>query len=164
MEKTWSASHRKICSAESIALHTPQRQTEQLRREIAQGKSHFLLRDNIAVGIMSVHESVIENLYVLPDRQGRGCGTTLLQFAINQCSNAPTLWVLSCNIRAQKLYERCGFHPTGRTIPRKNGLYELEMQQFPPQRSNGSHLNSNAPKSSFFPKGLRRVVHIVYKK
>lgn len=129
----WAESHRSFCSAEFVALHTPKRQTNYLRQEIAQGKALFLLRDDIAVGVVSVRESLIENLYVRPDRQGRGCGSALLHFAIRQCNNAPTLWVLSNNLRAQALYERFGFHPTGQIIPRKNSLYELEMRRSLPQ-------------------------------
>lgn len=78
------------------------------------------------MGLVAVTGNVIEDLYVLPDRQGRGCGTALLRFAIQQCAGMPTMWVLETNQRAARLYEREGFRPSGR-VNRDNGpLAEIE--------------------------------------
>ena len=51
---------------------------------------------------------------MLPERQNLGYGTKLLQFAIEQCTDTPTLWILENNLRAKRLYERMGFSETGR--------------------------------------------------
>ena len=80
------------------------------------------------MGIVSVHDSRIENLYVLPSEQNKGYGTRLLAFAIQQCTDCPTLWILNTNTGAKRLYERNGFQPTGNTVQHTGGLYELELQ------------------------------------
>lgn len=123
---SWRESHRGFCSEGFISCHTPMAQTEYLREEIRKGKQVFLLEDGEPVGIVSVDENRIENLYVLPTAQGKGYGTALLRFAVAQCSGTPTLWVLSGNDKARALYRRCGFSETGNTIPRV-GMYEIEM-------------------------------------
>ena len=83
--------------------------------------------DEKPVGIVSICGSLIENLYVLPDEQGRGYGTQLLAFAVEKCTGAPTLWILSTNDGAKRLYERNGFQPTGNIVEHNGGLYELEL-------------------------------------
>ena len=89
--KSWKESHRELCSAAFLAAHTP-------------------------VGIVSILGSLISNLYVLPSEQNKGYGTQLLAFAVNLCSGTPSLWILSTNDGAKRLYERSGFQPTGNVI------------------------------------------------
>ena len=69
---------------------------------------------------------MIENLYVLPEKQERGYGTQLLRFAMSQCRR-PSLWVLNNNRRAYDLYSREGFIPTGVENRLSDTLFELEM-------------------------------------
>ena len=52
--------------------------------------------------------SLIEDLYVLPDMQNMGYGTKLLQYSIDQCADTPTLWILENNSNARRLYQRMG--------------------------------------------------------
>ena len=126
--KTWKESHREICSADFIAVHTPERQKEYIETEIAKGVRFYLLIDEKPVGIVSVLGSVISNLYVLPSEQNKGYGTQLLTFAVNHCSGIPTLWILSTNDGAKRLYERNGFQPTGNIIQHANDIFELELR------------------------------------
>lgn len=128
--EAWRASHSDICSPEFVAAHTTQRQTEYLRDELAKGKALWMLLDPLPVGLVSVDHDVIENLYVLPEKQGRGYGTTLLHFAMAQCSR-PSLWVLSSNKGAYRLYSREGFVLSGRTKLLNNTLLEHEMVYSP---------------------------------
>ena len=132
----WQQSHREICTPEFVASHTPQRQTEYLRKEQQAGKKLWLLLDDTetAVGIVSLDKQgtmgIIENLYVLPAAQNHGFGTILLHFAAEQCGLQgirPTLWVLNTNTGAQRLYQRLGFVETGGQKPLKNALCEIEM-------------------------------------
>ena len=135
----WQQSHREICTPEFVASHTPQRQTEYLRKEQQAGKKLWLLLDDTetAVGVVSLDKrgtmGIIENLYVLPAAQNRGFGTRLLRFAIQKCGTLysrpvrPVLWVLSSNERAKRLYRRIGFAETGRSKPLRSGLCEQEM-------------------------------------
>jgi len=125
---SWRKSHKAICTPEFIALHTASHQAEYLDSEMQKGKRLFLLRAARPVGIVSVHGSLIENLYVLPDEQRKGYGTALLNYAIGQCVGVPTLHVLSTNQNARALYLRRGFAETGRKIKYNETLFELEMR------------------------------------
>lgn len=93
------------------------------------GKNVYMLVDEHPVGIVSVHGSMIENLYVLPEAQRKGYGSLLLCYAIRQCEESATLWVLNTNIGAVRLYERHGFRVTGRRKALKNDMYEIEMRR-----------------------------------
>lgn len=125
--ESWRESHQGFCSLDFVAAHTPQRQADYLARELEQGKELFMLVLEEPVGLVSVWGNLIENLYVLPDRQRQGYGSSLLDFAISRCAGAPTLWILSNNHRARSFYEKHGFRFTGRTHPLSGGLSEREM-------------------------------------
>lgn len=125
--ESWKESHRGICSTGFIAIHTPERQKRYLESEIAKGAQLYMLIDKKPVGIVSIHDSVIENLYVLPSEQNKGYGTQLLAFAVGKCTKSPSLWILSTNGGAKRLYERNGFQPTGNIVQHPGGVYELEL-------------------------------------
>ena len=126
----WRASHRPFCTEEFVTLHTPERQEGFLRRQMEEGASIYLLRVSGApVGIVSIKANVIGDLYILPEEQRKGYGTKLLRFAIGQCNDTASLWVLSNNEGAQRLYKRNGFYMTGNTHPLSETLCELEMKQ-----------------------------------
>lgn len=124
---SWKESHRSFCSPDFIETHSPQRQEEYLLQKIKSGSRFFMLVEDSPVGVVSIAGSVIEDLYILPDRQRMGFGTKLLRHAINQCASVPTLWILENNKDAERLYRRTGFKPTGRRITRTNGLDEIEL-------------------------------------
>lgn len=125
--ESWQESHKGFCSPEFVAKHTAQAQTECLRREMDAGKRLYLLTDGEPVGIVTVQGSLIENLYVLPAMQNRGYGTKLLKFAMGQCRDVPTLWILNNNEGAKRFYARHGFVETGNRKPLKASLCEVEM-------------------------------------
>ena len=125
----WRESHRPICSEEFIALHTTERQIGYLEGRMENGADIYLLSvSGKGVGIVSVYDSLIGDLYVLPEEQRRGYGTTLLCFAMEKCAGVPTLWVLESNRDAIRLYERIGFHMTGARKQLSETLVEVEMK------------------------------------
>ena len=124
---SWQVSHASFCSPDFVARHTPERQAAYLQRKMDGGSHVFLLLEPEPVGVIAVTESLIEDLYVLPQKQGQGYGTQLLQFAIAQCSSTSTLWILENNVRARALYERMGFQVTGNRKVVPNGLDEIEF-------------------------------------
>ena len=125
--ESWKESHRSFCSAEFVEKHTPAAQADFLRREMNSGKTFYLLIDNYPVGIVSVHGSLIENLYVLPSEQRKGYGSQLLHYAIRQCAGTPCLWILNNNEGAYRLYAKNGFIETGNRKQLNNTLYEMEL-------------------------------------
>ena len=124
---SWRESHRSFCTSDFVEMHTPERQLKYIREKMDKGTKFFLLVDKDPVGIVSVTDSLIEDLYVMPRKQRMGYGTKLLQFAIGQCTDIPSLWVLENNVNAERLYCRMGFTKTGRTHPITDGLDEIEF-------------------------------------
>ena len=95
--------------------------------ELKNGYKLFMLLDARPVGIVSVKESLIEDLYVLPEKQNKGFGSALLEFACAKCAGTPTLWILENNVNAARLYRRMGFTETGRRNIVATGLDEIEF-------------------------------------
>ena len=126
--ESWKESHKSFCSIDFIGQHTVERQEEYLRCEIKAGKKVYMLVENSPVGIVSVHESLIENLYILPDEQHNGYGTKLLLLAMQQCSEVPTLWILKNSQKAYSLYFKYGFRKTGRQNKLSKNLSEIEIK------------------------------------
>lgn len=124
---SWQESHRAFCTPDFIAAHSAEKQTAFLLDEIAQGKHVFMLIEDRPVGVVSVWNDMIENLYILPGEQRRGYGTKLLNFALTRCVGMPTLWILDNNAGARRLYEKHGFRLTGRRNRITDTLSEEEM-------------------------------------
>ena len=131
--EAWRDSHRAFCAPEFVALHTPERQARYLAEKVSNGSRLFLLWvDGEAVGVVTVTESLIEDLYILPGWQNRGLGTALLRYAVSRCDGAPTLWILENNAGAERLYRREGFAPTGRRNAITDKLDEVELRVMEP--------------------------------
>jgi GNAT superfamily N-acetyltransferase len=127
--ESWKDSHKNICNTSFLKLHTVEHQKEYLRREIQAGKRVYMLVEESPVGIVSVYGGLIENLYVLPEKQRKGCGTKLLLFALQQCSDTPVLWILEINQKAHSLYFKYGFRETGKRNQLSDSLAEIEMER-----------------------------------
>lgn len=125
---SWRASHKTICSEEELKQHTVLFHKQYFKKGISEGKNVYILMKNKPVGVVSVKENFIEDLYVLPDEQHKGYGTELLHFAIKQCKGIPCLCVLETNEKAQSLYYKIGFTMTGNKFPFSKDIYELEMK------------------------------------
>ncbi len=126
---SWKKSHENICTREFIEQHTTLHQKMYLCNEINLGKSLYMLIEDKPVGIVSVYDNLIENLYVLPSEQRKGYGTQLLNYAIQQCKGIPTLWILDNNNIAYSLYSKYGFQKTGVFHKLSENLTEIEMKK-----------------------------------
>ncbi len=123
-EISWRASHEGICTAEFLRRRDC---TGYLERKMKAGSALYLLFSPEPVGVVSVSDNEIGDLYVLPEKEGRGFGSALLKFAM-QRTEKPMLTVLSNNERAIRLYTRFGFITTDRKWLRE-GLWELTMEK-----------------------------------
>ena len=124
---SWKESHRAFCTPDFIETHTPDRQREYLRNKMNNGTKLYMLVEEKPIGVVSVTKGLIEDLYILPDMQNMGYGTKLLLYAVGQCTDTPTLWILENNINAERLYRRIGFKETGRKNAITNKLDEIEF-------------------------------------
>ncbi len=124
---SWRESHKDFCTPEFIEIHSPERQLRYIRDKMNKGTKFFMLEDEDPVGVVSVTDSLIEDLYVLPEKQNMGYGTQLLQFAVSQCPDTPSLWILENNVNAERLYCRMGFTKNGRINAITDKLAEIEL-------------------------------------
>lgn len=63
---------------------------------------------NIVVGFVAYRDGWIDHLYILPEHQGRGIGTKLLQHALKQ-KQTVELWTFQRNTKSRRFYEANGF-------------------------------------------------------
>ena len=63
---------------------------------------------NAMTGVIAFHDDWIEQLYVLPEAQGRGVGTELLDVA-KRAFDRLQLWTFQRNAPARRFYETRGF-------------------------------------------------------
>src|SRR5258707_590740 len=63
--------------------------------------------DNLT-GLIAYRDDWIEQLYVLPEMQGRGTGSALLEIA-KRASDRLQLWTFRANAQARRFYEARGF-------------------------------------------------------
>ena len=124
---SWKEPHRSFCVPDFVERHTPERQQEYMQNKINCGSKFYMLVEDMPVGVVSVKECLIEDLYILPDKQKMGYGTKLLQFAIEKCTGIPTLWILENNTNAKRLYHKMGFQETGRIHAIAEKLDEIEL-------------------------------------
>ena len=124
---SWQESHRSFCTEEFIELHDINHQKEYIEEKIKNGSQFAMLIKKEPVAVVSITDSLIEDLYVLPKHQNKGYGTELLDYAISQCKATPTLWILENNKGAERLYLRYGFKPTGNINSITDKLSEIEF-------------------------------------
>ena len=92
------------------ALHTD----DETRAWIA---GHVLLHTTVTVarcgerivGFSSVHDGMLEHLYVVPDQHGSGVGSALLDAAKAASPGGLRLFVFQQNNQARRFYEKRGF-------------------------------------------------------
>ena len=125
---SWKESHSSFCAPDFVEMHTPERQQGYIQSKIDCGSRFFMLiEDDEPIGIVSVKDDLIEDLYILPQKQRMGYGTKLLQFAVAQCTDTPALWILENNVNAKRLYHKMGFQETGRINAITDRLDEIEL-------------------------------------
>jgi GNAT superfamily N-acetyltransferase len=64
--------------------------------------------DGALVGVIAFRKGWVEQLYVLPEAQGRGVGTALLAIAKSAHARL-SLWAFQSNSGARRFYEKQGF-------------------------------------------------------
>lgn len=90
-------------------LHTPEEDLHYFREHVFAScvVAGALEADRIA-GVIAYREGWIDQLYVLPDMQGRGIGSLLLDVARSSHDDL-SLWTFQRNSGARSFYERKGF-------------------------------------------------------
>ena len=109
---SWKESHKDICSAEFIEKHDLNYMINFLSEKIKNGYLVYISYANGPEGIVAINPSDEEIclLYVSPEKQGKGVGTNLLDFALSKCVS-PYITVLDSNKKAIDFYKQRGFVP-----------------------------------------------------
>jgi GNAT superfamily N-acetyltransferase len=90
-------------------LHTPEQDRWFFRERVFATCEVWGAFDGaVMVGMLAFREDWIDQLYVLPEAQGRGVGTELLQVAQNAFDRLQ-LWTFQRNDRARRFYQARGF-------------------------------------------------------
>jgi GNAT superfamily N-acetyltransferase len=90
-------------------LHTPEEDRWFFRERVFRTCEVWGAFDSaLIIGILAFREDWIDQLYVLPEAQGRGVGTELLQVAQNSFDRLH-LWTFQRNVQARRFYEARGF-------------------------------------------------------
>jgi GNAT superfamily N-acetyltransferase len=71
--------------------------------------------DREIVAMMSLKNGWIDQLYVNPEWNGQGIGTSMIKLAKERYPNGLQLWTFESNIGARRFYERHGFLEVERT-------------------------------------------------
>jgi len=90
-------------------LHTPEEDRWFYRERVFTGcQVHGAFEGGALTGIIAFRSDWIDQLYVLPEVQGCGVGSELLQVAKRAC-DCLQLWTFQRNLRAHRFYEARGF-------------------------------------------------------
>lgn len=117
---SWKDSHRGICTPEFLKNRD---YAGYLRRRM---DGLYLISDGGPVGVFCLTEAEFGDLYIAPEKRGRGYGTACLRFAMEKRRRL-RLRVLSSNDGAIRLYKTMGFRFTGQDIRLRADLWEREM-------------------------------------
>ena len=90
-------------------LHTPDEDRWFYRERVFTGcQVHGAFEGGALAAIIAFRGGWIDQLYVLPEMQGRGVGSELLQVA-KRAFDGLQLWTFQRNLRARRFYEARGF-------------------------------------------------------
>ena len=90
-------------------LHTPEEDRWFYRERVFTGcQVHGAFEGGALAGIIAFRSDWIDQLNVLPEVQGRGVGSELLQVA-KRAFDRLQLWTFQRNLRARRFYEARGF-------------------------------------------------------
>lgn len=110
---SWKESHKDICSAEFIEKHNFEYMLNYIKGKIESNYDIFIdYYNKKPVGIIGINpaDEEICLLYTLPEEQGKGFGTELLEYALSKCEK-PYITVLDTNTKAIEFYKKRGFVP-----------------------------------------------------
>lgn len=91
--------------------------------------NYFVYDDEFVKGLISIEGNEIKELYVDDFFQGKGIGSQLIEFAINNYK-AEYLWVLEKNSQAISFYKKHGFEVSGeKRFAEGTNEFEIEMNR-----------------------------------
>ncbi|MEA3209532.1 MAG: hypothetical protein QOE70_2589 [Chthoniobacter sp.] len=90
-------------------LHTPDEDSAYYSTVVFPDAEIWLSEQGGAIaGFIAFRPGWVDHLYIHPNFQGRGIGSTLLALAKGSADSL-RLWTFQCNLRARRFYEHHGF-------------------------------------------------------
>jgi putative acetyltransferase len=90
-------------------LHTPEEDTSYFREHVFRDCAVWgVFAGDVLAGMIAFRPGWVDQLYVLPEYQGKGIGHTLLELA-QASSDELQLWTFQRNDAARRFYEKHGF-------------------------------------------------------
>lgn len=89
---------------------------DKIMQDILQGCIYVATVNDICVGTVTINDNEINRLFVLPEFQGKGYGTALLDFAESKIAENYAEITLAASLPAKKLYLKRGYTETSYDI------------------------------------------------
>lgn len=96
-------------------LHTPAEDLAYFRGQIPESAGLVAISSGVVIGFVLTRDGWLDHLYVLPDYQGTGAGSELLDEAKVLVGPGLRLWAFLRNEHARDFYRRRGFIQVRRT-------------------------------------------------
>ena len=90
-------------------LHTPEEHRAFFSRVVADDEVWAWEDDGAILGFAAFDDTMLNHIYVDPERTGRGIGSALLEHVKSRRPQGFTLWTFQDNAGARRFYERWGF-------------------------------------------------------
>lgn len=91
-----------------LALHSD----ENIAKSVAADKVYIISDNGIAVGTVTVRKNEILRFFILPEYQGRGLGSAVMNILEEDILNCYDCIRLDASMSANEMYERRGYRPT----------------------------------------------------
>ncbi len=86
---------------------------ERIRTDILSGNVWMLECDEVSVGTVSINGNEINRLFILPQFQGNGLGSFLMDFCEDKIFEKHSMVTLSASLPAQEMYWKRGYKEAG---------------------------------------------------
>ena len=110
VQQTIKAIYPKYYPAEVVKFFSELHSREAIMQDISNGHVSVLKVDNKVVGTGSFIENHITRVYVLPEFQGKGYGSFIMQCLEDTISKKYNAVLLDASLPASHLYEQRGYH------------------------------------------------------
>jgi len=125
----WRASKEKALGVQTI--HSVDNHLDFLRTKLVKSNTVYLAidqRSDLVVGIMAIHGTELNQLYIHVDYQRIGIGTRMLNLAKKLSPGKLQLYTFEVNSGAQAFYEQHGFVIIGRGHENQEGLSDIRYE------------------------------------
>lgn len=116
MQTTIRTVYPKYYPAEVVDFFCQLHSREHVQEGVESGNKGVLLVDGNVVGVGCADGNHITSVYVLPEHQGRGCGSHILDCLEERIAKEHDTAVLDASLPAVMLYEHRGYKTTGHGV------------------------------------------------